>query len=312
MKPDSAAGVAAPSPDSQSRTQPNPQPNLPSEPQQPQQGSYAHVNGLKLYYEIHGPDFVPDTGPAPGSDPDSDPDSNQRDGADPPLVLLHGGALTIGLSFGAVLPALAASRRVIAVELQGHGHTADSGREMSVQLLAEDVVGLLDVLGVERADLFGFSIGGMAALEAAVRRPERVGRLVLASVWARPDGYVDEIRDPALREGSRRMPTRADFGAMAEAYAAVAPDPTHFEALAAKCGGAVAAHEGWSDEDLRGITAPTLLVIGDTDFVSIGHAADMRDLIPDARLAVLPDCTHMDVTRRAELIVPMLESFLTR
>jgi pimeloyl-ACP methyl ester carboxylesterase len=247
------------------------------------QGAYAQVNGLDMYYESYG--------------------------AGRPLVLLHGGVHTIGLSFGAMIPTLAATRRVIAVEVQGHGHTADIDREMTVPAFADDVVALLDVLGVERADLFGFSLGGSTALEIAVRYPERVDRLVLASVRFQLDGYFDEISDPALWAGSKRLPTEADFQEMADAYTAVAPDPSRFQDLPARCGVA-ANYKGWSEDDLRALAAPALLIIGDTDFVHIEHAAKMHRLIPDARLAVLPDCTHTDVMRRTRLVLPMVETFL--
>ncbi|MEU9098354.1 alpha/beta hydrolase [Streptomyces sp. NPDC048361] len=247
------------------------------------EGAYAHVNGLTMYYETHG------TGR--------------------PLVLLHGGALTIDLCFGALLPALATTHQVIAVELQGHGHTADTDREMSVPRLAADIVALLDVLGIDRADLFGFSLGGMTALETALHHPERVGRVIVASSPYRQDGYLDEIRDPAQHAGSRRLPTQADFQEMADAYAAVAPHPEHFHEFMAKCS-AAAGYEGWSEDDLRGLAAPALLILGDTDFVRIEHAAQLHRLLPDARLAILPDCRHMDVMRRAELVLPMVESFL--
>lgn len=250
----------------------------------PPKGAYAHVNGLEMYYESHG--------------------------AGRPLVLLHGGVHTIGLTFGAIMPALATTHRVIAVELQGHGHTADIDREMTVPRFAEDVVALLDVLGIERADLFGFSLGGMTALETALRYPERVDRVVLASIRFRPDGYLDEIRDPALHVESRRLPTPADFQEMVDAYTAVARHPEHFQDFMAKCTVA-AGYEGWSEDDLRGLAAPALLVVGDTDFVRIEHAAQMHRLIPDARLAILPDCLHMDVMRRRELVLPMVETFLT-
>jgi pimeloyl-ACP methyl ester carboxylesterase len=246
-------------------------------------GAYAQVNGLRMYYERHG--------------------------SGRPLVLLHGGVLTIDLTFGELLPELAARHQVIAVELQGHGRTADIDREMTVPAFAEDVVALLDVLGIQRADFFGFSIGGMTALEAAVRFPERVGRLVLASIPFRPDGYLEEIRDPELHARSTRLPTEADFTDMRDAYTAVAPHPEHFGEFLARCS-AAAGYAGWSEGELRGLTAPTLLLLGDTDFVRIEHAAQMHELIPDARLAVLPDCTHMQVMHRPELILPMVEAFL--
>lgn len=256
----------------------------PTATEQPR-GAYARVNGLDMYYEIHG------TGH--------------------PLVLLHGGVLTIGLTFGAMIPTLATTHQVIAVELQGHGHTADIEREMSVAAFAEDVVALLDVLGIERADVFGFSLGGLTALEMAVRHPERVDRAILASTHFRQDGYLAEIRDPALQAGSKRLPTPADFQEMSDAYAAVAPHPEHFHDFLARTS-AAAVIQGWSEDDLRGLTAPTLLIYGDTDFVRVEHAADMHRLIPDARLAILPGCTHMDVMRRTEAVLPMATAFLAR
>ncbi|RZT83834.1 pimeloyl-ACP methyl ester carboxylesterase [Pseudonocardia sediminis] len=247
------------------------------------QGAYAAVNGLQMYYEVHG------TGR--------------------PLVLLHGGVLTFDLSFAAILPALAERRQVIGVELQGHGHTADIDRPLQLDLLASDVVALLDHLGIERADVFGFSLGGLVATEVAVRYPERVGRLVLAAVHFRPDGYHPEIQDPA--QDSPRLPTADDFEQMQAAYAAVAPDPEGFFPFLEKAQPLVSDFRGWSDDELRSITGPVLLVIGDTDFVRIEHAAEIHALLPDARLAVLPGCTHMEVVRRPDLMT-VVEPFLAR
>jgi pimeloyl-ACP methyl ester carboxylesterase len=245
---------------------------------------YAAVNGLKMYYEVHGQGR--------------------------PVVLLHGGLLTFDLSFGPMLPRLAAGRQVIGAELQGHGRTADIDRPVTPANLAADVVALLDELGLERADLFGFSLGGLVALELATAHPERVDRLVLASAHYRPDGYHDDIRDPALQAGSTRMPTEADFAEMAQAYQRVAPEPERFESLMAKASQAVARFEGWTADQLRAITAPTLLIFGDNDFVRLDHATEMAGLIPGAQLAVLPGTTHSGVLRRTELVLPMVESFL--
>jgi pimeloyl-ACP methyl ester carboxylesterase len=245
---------------------------------------YAPVNGLKMYYEVHG------TGR--------------------PVVLLHGGLHTLELSFGPMLPDLAAGRQAIGVELQGHGHTADIDRPMSLASLADDVVALLDELGLDRADLFGFSLGGLVALQVATSRPERVDRLVLASTHYRADGYYDEIRDPALQAGSTRMPTEADFQEMEETYRRVAPEPDRFADVAAKLSAAVPEIEGWSEDALCAIDAATLLIFGDHDFVRLDHAARMAELIPDSQLAVLPGTTHTNVLRRTELVVPMVRSFL--
>jgi pimeloyl-ACP methyl ester carboxylesterase len=245
---------------------------------------YASVDGVKMYYEVHG------------------------EGR--PLVLLHGGLLTFDLSFGAMLPRLATGRQVIGVELQGHGHTADTDRPLTPANLAGDVVALLDQLGLGRADVFGFSLGGLVALELAIAHPDRVDRLVVASAHYRPDGYHDDIRDPALQARSTRMPTEADFAEMFEAYQRVAPEPERLPGFQAKLSQAVAEFEGWSAGQLRAIAAPTLLIVGDNDFVRLEHAVEMAGLIPDARLGVLPGTTHAEVLRRTELVPPMVESFL--
>ncbi|MFF3462760.1 alpha/beta fold hydrolase [Streptomyces sp. NPDC002619] len=248
--------------------------------------AYAKVNGLEMYYEVHGAGH-----------------EGRR-----PLVLLHGGVLTVGLAFGAVLPALAADRRVVAPELQGHGHTADTGRDMTVPNLASDVVALLDELGIEQADFLGYSLGGLTALEIAVRCPERVGRLVLAAAQYAQDGVHDDVRTPDFT--SPRLPSRADFQEMADAYAASAPHPERFQELLAKCTAAANAPLPWTADDLRGLRTPTLLVVGDTDFVRVEHAAEMQRLIPGARLAVLPATTHMALMRRTSLLLPLLSEFL--
>jgi pimeloyl-ACP methyl ester carboxylesterase len=243
--------------------------------------SYAHVNGLDVYYELHG------TGE--------------------PLVLLHGGLLTIELTFARMLPQLAKERQVVAIELQGHGRTADVEREFTLEHLADDVAGVLDELGIERADFFGFSLGGIVSLAFAMRHPERAGRVVAAATHARADGYHSEIFE--MDATSDRLPTEDDFREMYAAYVAVAPNPDGFEAFAAKAS-ALPQRMNWSAADLGSVRSPVLLLIGDNDFVRIEHAAEMQQQLPDARLAVLPGCTHMDLVRRADLVLPLVEDFL--
>jgi pimeloyl-ACP methyl ester carboxylesterase len=248
---------------------------------------YAALNGLKMYYEVHG------------------------DGrAKAPLVLLHGGLLTIDLSFGDLLPDLAASHQLIATELQGHGRTADIDRDIDLAYLAGDVAALLDHLGIDRADVLGFSLGGGVALQFALDHPDRLGRLILAAVSYAADGFHSEISDPAQHATSTRMPTAEDFRQMREAYARLAPDPDHFEAFAAKCSRVANNQKGWTEEELGGLGAPTLLLFGDHDFIRLEHAVRMHELIPGAQLAVLPGTTHMSLIRRTALIRPLIEEFL--
>jgi pimeloyl-ACP methyl ester carboxylesterase len=248
---------------------------------------YAPVNGLRMYYEVHG-----------------------EPGAGRPLVLLHGGLLTIDLSFGDLLPALAAGRRVIAAELQGHGRTADIERDIDLRFMADDVATLLEHLGVDQADVLGFSLGGGVAVQLALDHPERVGRLIPVSVSYASDGFHPEISDPAQYATSTRMPTEDDFRQMRETYARLAPDPGHFDEFAAKTSQAAGSLKGWTAAELGSITAPTLLVFGDHDFVRLEHAVQVHGLIPGAQLAVLPGATHMGVLRRTDLIVPLVAGFL--
>jgi pimeloyl-ACP methyl ester carboxylesterase len=240
--------------------------------------AYASVNGLQLYYEVHG--------------------------SGRPLVLLHGGLMTIDLNFGPMLEPLAASRQVIAVETQGHGHTADTGRPMTIEALAGDVVALLDHLGIGQADLFGFSLGGLVACAVAVSSPARVGKLIVASADAhRPPGRQSAPLTEDL------LPTQADFAAWREAYVAVAPDPAHFEEFAARNGATVHQFGGWTDE-LRSLQMPTLLIFGDRDFTPLPDVVELFELLPNAQLAVLPGTTHVGVTRRPGEVLALITSFL--
>lgn len=245
---------------------------------------YADVNGLHLYYERHG--------------------------SGTPLVLLHGGMLTIDLNFGELIPTLAQRHEVIGVEMQGHGRTADIDREITPAALAGDVVALLDHLGIERAHVLGHSLGGAVTLELAVNHPTRVRSVVPVSASVRPDGMHEDLSDPSRFATSTRMPTQQDFADFRDAYLRLSPHPEHFEDFLASLSRSAADLRGWSDEQLAGITAPTLIVQGDHDFVTIEHAALMQHLIPGSHLAVLPATTHMTVTRRADLLLPILAAFL--
>lgn len=245
---------------------------------------YADVNGLHLYHEVHGT----------GS----------------PLVLLHGGMMTIDLAFADLLPGLAERHRVIAVEQQGHGRTADLDRPITPAALAGDVVALLDTLGVDRAHVLGHSMGAAVALELAVAHPDRVRSVVAVSGSVRPDGMHQDVTDPSRFATSTRMPTQQDFAAFREAYLRLSPHPEHFDDFLQSLSANMSDLRGWSDEQLAGITAPVLHVIGDHDFTTVEHAALMLALVPGSQLAVLPGTTHMQATRRPELLLPILATFL--
>lgn len=245
---------------------------------------YADVHGLHMYYEQYGT----------GS----------------PLVLLHGGMLSIDLNFADLIAPLSARHRVIGVELQGHGRTADIPRAITPAALAQDVVGLLDHLGIDQAHVLGHSMGAAVTLELAIAHPDRVRHIVPISASVRPEGLHEDLTDPAKQAVSTRMPTPRDFANMRDTYLRLSPHPERFEEFLAALSASTADTQGWSDQQLAGITAPTLLVIGDRDFVTVEHAALMQRLIPGAQLAVLPNTTHMRATRRTELLLPMLADFL--
>jgi len=241
--------------------------------------TYASVNGLQMYYEVHG--------------------------NGPPLVLLHGGALTVGLTFGPMIPVLADSHQVIAVEMQGHGHTANIDREMTLENFADDIVALLGQFGITRADLFGYSLGGAVSLAIATRHPDLVGKLVLAST---PTCREDFALDGQL--GADRMPSAADGQEWEAEYRRVAPHPDGFAELIGRAGEMVGAIEDWSPEELHAIRAPTLVLIGEKDFISIERAVKTVDLIPEAQLAILPGATHVEVHRRPNQVLAMIVPFL--
>jgi pimeloyl-ACP methyl ester carboxylesterase len=248
--------------------------------------SRVEVNGIELHYAERG------EGPA--------------------LLLLHGGMLDSILCFGDIIPSLALRHRVVTVDLQGHGRTPDNERPITLPNLAADVAGLIEHLGGGPIDVAGYSLGGLVAIELAVSRPELVDRLALLSAHVRADGYHPEIMDPRPGVTSARLPTEADFAAMHDAYRANAADPDHFFDLMEKLQPAIAAFEGWTDEQLAGIAGPTLIVVGDLDFVRLDHALLMLDRFPSASLAVLPATTHMALPQRTELLAPMLEAHLAR
>jgi pimeloyl-ACP methyl ester carboxylesterase len=199
---------------------------------------------------------------------------------------------------------------VIGVELQGHGHTADGDRPFSIRQCAEDVIALLDQLGIEQADFLGYSVGGLVSTDVAVLAPERVGRLVLAAAHFRPtrsEAYYPEIT--ALELHSHRMPTEEESAAMKRAYDEVAPKPEDFFPFVQKIQPAVHDFEGWTDEQLARMTMPVLIIIGDTDFVRLEHAVEMKQLVPNAQLAILPGTKHLQVIR-PDLVLPMVTAFL--
>jgi pimeloyl-ACP methyl ester carboxylesterase len=252
---------------------------------------YAPVNGLQMYYEIHG------------------------EGES--LVLLHGAFGTIGL-WGPILTSLAEERQVIAVEFQGHGHTADIDRPLTYEQLVEDTAALMRHLGIEQADIVGYSLGGIVALGLAIEHPDLVRKLAVAGANYNNDAYYPE----SLAVIESLTPEMFAGSPPDTAYREVAPDPDAFPALVARIVELDRAFGGWREEDLQAIEAPALVINGDSDirpehavslfrFLGGGVPGDIMGL-PRSRLAILPGTTHVGlVTERANWLVEMIDEFLS-
>jgi pimeloyl-ACP methyl ester carboxylesterase len=253
---------------------------------------YAPVNGLQMYYEVHG------------------------DGGTP-LLLLHGGLFDIDQQFGALVPGLSATRRVIAADFQGHGRTNDIDRPLRSEHLASDVVGLLQHLDVRQADVFGFSVGGGTALHLAIERPELVRKLIVSSASFSPEGDR-----PENSEAVGQMTVDMIAGTpMEQAYRTKSPHPDRLQDLLDKLGAFDEGFPGWTDADIQGIAAPTLITVGDCDAVTLGHAVRFLQLrggdvngdfvgVPASQLAVFPGTTHFHGLARTELVLDVVLGFL--
>lgn len=259
-------------------------------------GRYAPVNGLNLYYEVHG------TGR--------------------PLVLLHGGLGTVEMLLGPLLPPLVASRQLIAVELQAHGHTADIDRPLSFAAMADDIAALIQHLGLETADVLGYSLGGGVALQTAIRHPAVVRTLVLLSTPYQRAGWYPEVLAGMAVMTAEAAPAWVGSPPHA-AYAAVAPRPDDWPVLVGKIGTLLKQEYDWS-AGVAALKMPTLIMVGDADSVRPAHAVAMFGLlgggqrdggidgqgVPNSRLAILPGTTHFTIVERMDLLLPALVSFL--
>jgi len=253
---------------------------------------YAPVNGLKMYYEIHG--------------------------SGEPVVLLHGAFMAISGDWNNWINELAKTRKVIAIDMQGHGRTADIKRDITYENLADDISGLLDYLKIERADLVGYSLGAGAAIECAIRHPEKVRKVVSISAPYARDGWVKEANDfwpnfklemmkgtPAETEREKLNPVPGSFPDFFNHIKAAAMRPYDFGA-----------------DKLKATKAPFFFIHGDADGVRLDHIAEMyrlkgggnthADMQPrvESRLAILPDTTHVTLMNRMTTIVPMITDFL--
>ncbi|MFA5835145.1 MAG: alpha/beta hydrolase [Bacteroidota bacterium] len=261
-------------------------------------GNYASVNGLKMYYEIHLPDVQA------GGD----------NSGTPPLILIHGGGSTITTTFGTILPMLAKHRIIVAVELQGHGHTSDRNSPESFEQDADDVATLLQTLAITQADFLGFSNGGNTAIQIAVRHSEIVHKLILASTFYKREGLI-----PGFFDGMKQASLAVMPQLLKDAFLQINPDTNKLLAMFNKDKERMLRFKDWREETMSSIKAPTFIINGDRDVILADHALAMSKLISNSRLMILPaqHGSYIGVAENPnpekhmiELTVPMIEEFL--
>jgi pimeloyl-ACP methyl ester carboxylesterase len=257
-------------------------------------GKYANVNGMRMYYEIRG-QGAPET---------------------LPLIVLHGAYMNIP-SMGAVIPELAQTHRVYALELQGHGRTTDIDRPITYQNLADDVAAFMDAVGIEKADVFGYSMGAIAGLQLAIRHPEKVNKLIAASVAYDLNGWQPEFI-AAIPQMTVEMIVAMPF---AEDYRKLAPHPDGFPGLVKKLIQLEKEPMAW-EKEVKALKTPVLIITGDADVNTLEHAVsmfrllgggymgDMGKPLSASRLAVLPATSHTAVITQVDLLHRLIEPFL--
>ena len=253
-------------------------------------GHRVTVNGMQMYYEVSG--------------------------AGDPLIVLHGAYMNIP-TMGAIIPRLAKTHKVYAVELQGHGRTTDIDRPITYPNLADDVAAFMDAVGLRKADVFGYSMGSAAALQLAIRHPAKVNKLVAASVAYDAEGW-----QPAFKAVIPQMTVEQIVGMpFARDYRKLAANPDGFPALARKLIALEKEPMAWG-EDVKGMKTPVLIITGDADVVTLEHSValfrllggggmgDMGKPLPASRLAVMPATAHTAVITQPDLLYAFIEPFL--
>nr|PZN91872.1 MAG: alpha/beta hydrolase [bacterium] len=252
----------------------------------------VEVNGMQMYYEVSG--------------------------QGEPLIVLHGAYMTIE-SMGAIIPKLAETHRVYALELQGHGRTTDIDRPITYPDLADDVAAFMDAIGLEKADVFGYSMGAAAALQLAIRHPTRVNKLVVASAAYDTAGWQPEFRAFV----PQMTPEMFVNTPLEDEYRKLAANPDGFRALVEKLIALEKEPMDW-EEDVKGLQVPVLIIAGDADVVTLEHSValfrllgggamgDMGDPLPASRLAVMPATSHTAIIAQPDLLHAFIEPFLKR
>jgi pimeloyl-ACP methyl ester carboxylesterase len=261
--------------------------------QKPTSSGYAPVNGLNIYYETYG------------------------EGA--PLVLLHGSFMTIGTNWGQLIPALSKTHQVIAVEMQGHGHTADTDRPYSYPTLADDVAGLLKYLHIGQADIVGYSFGAPIAYQLAIAHPQLVGKLVIISGVYKRKGWQPQVRDAI----AGITPELFDNTPMKLAYDSVAPVPAHWAAFITKMVKFAAQDFDLGDDHIKKLSSPVLLIMGDNDGVDLQYTASTYQLLgggvigdfaglPKSQLSIVPNSSHVSLMGKTEVLSGLILPFLSK
>jgi pimeloyl-ACP methyl ester carboxylesterase len=250
-------------------------------------GKYANVNGLKMYYEVYGNGF--------------------------PLVLIHGGGSTISTTFGRILPLLVKTHKIIAVELQAHGHTADIDRPLSFEQDADDVAELLKQLHISKADIFGFSNGASTTLEIAIRHPEIVNKIIVASTMYKKEGSYPWFWDMMAHPTFEQMPQP-----LKDAYLQINPDTNALHTMYKRDVARMQSFKDIKEEDIKAIKAPALIICGDNDVVRPEHAVEMYRQMQHAKLMILPgghgeymgEITMVKPGHQEFPVLPIIETFL--
>jgi pimeloyl-ACP methyl ester carboxylesterase len=264
--------------------------NVSTPESKPLESGHAPVNGINMYYEVHG----------------------GKDGV--PLVLLHGGGSTIEVTFGRVLPVFAGSRKVIALEEQAHGRTTDRNAPVGFESSADDVAALLRYLKIDQADIFGFSNGASVALQVAIRHPQLVRKMVFASSMTKRAGAQPQLWEFMKQADFSNMPQP-----LKDAFLRVTPNVQQLKTMHDKDAARMQSFEDVPDDSVRSVRTPTLIVLGDQDIVKLEHAVELTRLMAGARLLILPG-GHGDYlgeavmtqkhTRYPELTARLIDEFL--
>lgn len=251
---------------------------------------YATVNGLKMYYEVHG--------------------------QGKPIVLVHGGGSTIQTSFEKIIPLLSKNRKVIAVELQAHGRTSDRNTDLSFEQDADDIAALLNYLNIDKSDFLGFSNGGTTTLQIAIRHPELVDKMILGSALAKRNGVPDWFWGFMAQANLEDMPAQLKDG-----YRKVASDTNGLQVMHDRDAKRMVNFKDIPDEQIKTITVPTLIIIGDKDVITPEHALELHRQIANSELAIIPGghgqyigeiTTLSPDFKETDLVVPLLEKFLDK